>query len=82
MLSKQSPEYISNGHYNVEGNDWMSIWTYKGKNGITPNSTSTNGSDGLEMYAKYESIESKPDFGGFSKIYIFKVSDLDQFYRS
>jgi len=77
MLSKNSSEYISNGHYKVDGEDFMSIWTYKNKKRIEPNDTKTNGSDGLIMYDAYASIESKPDFGYFDKIYIFRVQDLD-----
>ncbi|MCJ8288454.1 MAG: hypothetical protein HRT58_00365 [Crocinitomicaceae bacterium] len=81
MLNKKSQEYISNGHYRVDGEDYMSIWTYKNKKSIEPNDTKSNGSAGMVMYDSYASIESKPDFGNFDKIYVFRMEDLDRHFK-
>lgn len=82
MLSKKSPEYISNGHYKVDEEEFMSIWTYKNNQGIKPNDIESNGSDGMVMYDSYASIESKPDFGSFDKIYVFRLEDLAKHFKS
>lgn len=31
QYSKESSEYISNGHYRINGVDYMSVWTFKNK---------------------------------------------------
>lgn len=80
-LKKGDQEYISNGHYRVEGEDFMSIWTFKNKKGITPNDTASNGSAGLHMKAAYESIPTVPDFGNFDTIYVFNVRDLSTYFN-
>ena len=82
MLTKESNEYRSNGHYQVNGEDWMSVWTYKKKNGLDFKDYAKNSSDGLYMTSRYESIVSKPDFGNFDEINIFKVSDLAAYLNS
>ena len=82
MLTKDSSEYRSNGHYQVDGEDWMSIWTYKKKNGLDFKDSDQNKSDGLNMTSKYESIASKPDVGPFDEINIFKVADLTTYLNS
>lgn len=79
MLSKESAEYIENGHYQIGGEDWMSIWTFKNKRNIGSNNTRTNGEEGRNMTFKYENIATKPDFGNFDEIKIFKVTDLEEF---
>jgi hypothetical protein len=81
VLSKESPEYQSNGHYLVNEENWMSIWTYKNRNNIEPNNNRVNGDEGREMNFSYDSIESKPDFDGFDMILIYRDSDLDTFYK-
>lgn len=80
-LDKHSPEYISNGHYKIDGIDFMSVWTYKNKKGIEPNNTTSNSSAGLYLHATCESIPTKPDFGNFDVIYIFKKEDLDKYFN-
>lgn len=80
ILQKGDPEYISNGHFNVEGEDMMSIWTYKIKNGIKPNDHETNSSDSTMMASKYEYGDCVPDKGGFGTVHIFNVTDLNEYF--
>jgi hypothetical protein len=81
MLSKESSEYRSNGHYVINGENWMSVWTYKKNNGIEPMDSASNSAQGKEMHASYEAIASKPDFGNYDKIYLYNDSDLNTYYR-
>ena len=45
QYSQEDSEYISNGHYEINGVEYMSIWTYKNKKHIGDNSTQTNASE-------------------------------------
>ncbi len=80
-LKKGDQEYVDNGHYKVDGEDFMSIWTYKNKKSIQPNDTDSNGKDGINMHASYESVPTIPDFGNFDPIYVFNVKDLDRYFK-
>ena len=81
--SKNSPEYVSNGHYKINDIDFMSIWTFKRKHsGTTENTTPINGSEGKELVQICSEVfSSTPDFGGFSEIFIFPVSELKKYYK-
>jgi hypothetical protein len=81
QFDKNSEEYISNGHYRINGVDFMSVWTFKKKHGIEPNNNSANGSEGQELNKLGFNIHSStPDFGGFSTIYIYPVEELEKYY--
>jgi len=83
QFKKGDQEYNENGYYTIEGIDYMSIWTYKNKNNFdkSKNSNSINGNEAIEMLNEgIHFYNSKPDFGGFSEIKIFPVSDLRGFY--
>jgi hypothetical protein len=78
---KGDPEYRSNGHYVIEGEDWMSIWTYKNKMGLGNNSTPVNGSEAKELLSMgKQTNNSVPDFGSFGNILLFKETDLNAYY--
>ena len=80
-FDKDSSEYKSNGHYEIGGVDYMSIWAFKKRNNISPNDKESNGREGRELTAKYKEIHSSsPDFGGYSKIFLYKLSDLEDYY--
>lgn len=80
-FDKNSNEYRGNGHYNVGGNDFMSVWTFKKKHNIEPNNNNANGSEGQELNKLGFNIHSStPDFGGFSIIYIYPVEELEKYY--
>lgn len=79
--SKNSSEYIANGHYNIEGVEYMSIWTFKNRHNIKPNDWNSNGEEGQELIDSGVKIHSsKPDFGKFDTIYIYTIKDLEEFY--
>ena len=82
QYSKESSEYIVNGHYRINAVDYMSVWTFKNNySGTTDNTTSINGSEGKELTrkcSKYYSTE--PDFGGYNKIYVFPIGELKKYY--
>ena len=82
-FSKDSNEYQSNGHYRINGRDFMSIWTFKNKHsGTTENSTPINGNEGKELAQKATEVYSTtPDFGGFNEILIFPVPELKEYYN-
>ncbi len=78
---KGDPEYISNGHYRIDGEDWMSIWTYKKKVGHSDNSTATNGREAKELLSLGKSTKnSEPDFGNYGTILLYRENDLNSFY--
>jgi hypothetical protein len=78
--SKESPEYRGNGHYEINGDEFMSIWTFKNKHGIKSDTTA-NGDEGKEIASKGSVTHtSTPDFGQFSKIIIYSVKSLEEFY--
>jgi hypothetical protein len=80
-FNKESKEYVSNGHYKINGTDFMSIWTFKKKHNINPNDNNSNGSEGQELNNLCFNIHSSsPDFGGFSTIYIYPVEELESYY--
>lgn len=81
-FDKDSKEYRGNGHYYINNEDWMSLWTYKKKNNIEPNTNSVNGDEGKALIANGVSIHSsKPDFGNFDKIYLYRIEDLKKNYK-
>jgi hypothetical protein len=81
-FNKNSPGYLGNGRYRLDGREWMFVWTYKKKFGATTeNSNDTNGREGKQLIADgIPYHKSKPDFGGFSEIFIYPVEVLKQFY--
>lgn len=81
QYSKEDQEYISNGHYLIDGVEYMSIWTYKNKKSVGENSTQMNASEARTLASMgLKCISTKPDFGNFSQIYIYRVEDLDGYY--
>lgn len=85
QFKKGDPEYIENGHYTIDGIDYMSIWTYKNEHNFnrSDNSNSINGIESIELLSSgINFYNSKPDFGGFSEIKIFPVEDLKNFYNN
>ena len=79
--SKDSSEYQSNGHYIIDGTEFMSVWTFKNNHGIQPNDWKSNGTEGQELIAEGVKVHSStPDFGNFDKIYIYPVNDLEVYY--
>ena len=81
QYSKEDREYISNGHYLIDGVEYMSIWTYKKIKGVGENSTQMNASEARTFSSMGLScISTKPDFGNFAQIYIYKKEDLDNYY--
>ena len=78
---KNSPEYLGNGHYKIDGNEFMSIWAFKKKHNIQPNNAQANGSEGKELTSKSPEVHSSsPDMGTFAKVYLYKVADLEEYY--
>lgn len=82
QFSKNDPEYRGNGHYVIDGIEFMSIWTYKNKFSAGINNTKQNGAEAVELSNLNIDIRrSKPDFGNFDNIYIYPVSELNNFYK-
>ena len=82
QYSKTDQEYRGNGHYEIDGVEYMSIWTYKNKNNVGVNTNQANGSDAISLgSAGITAVRTKPDFGNFDNIYVYPVMDLDGFYK-
>lgn len=82
VFKEGDSEYISNGHYLIDGVNYMSVWTYKNKNRIEPNTTRINGSEGIQLSARNITIyESEPDYGNFGKILLYPEAVLEEFYK-
>jgi hypothetical protein len=93
MFDKSSSAYISNGHYHVDCEkiengsfsciEYMSIWTFKNKNNISPNSNDANRLDAEKIQSSYIPRHSYciPDFGNFPSVKIFPVEDLKKHYK-
>lgn len=59
----------------------MSIWTYKRKQGIEPNTNSDNADDAIALLGKDVDFEnSTPDFGGYSEIKLFPLNALRAYF--
>lgn len=82
-FDKTSPEYVRNGHYRINGTDFMSVWTFKNNyHPASENKTHINGPEGQALAQRCSEVYStKPDFGGFNEILIFPVSELRDFYN-
>jgi len=87
IFKKDSPERVSNGHYkiNIEGTyiDFMSIWTFKSKNGLPKNNRGQNDIDSKEMNEKYgeypyrcltEKVEP-------IEVFLHPVEQMEVFYK-
>jgi hypothetical protein len=80
QYSKEDPEYRGNGHYLIDGIEYMSVWTYKKKKDMPNNSNSMNGAEAIKLSTNgVKSMRSKPDFGNFDNIYIYPVSRFEEF---
>jgi hypothetical protein len=79
IYSKDSPEYLGNGHYKINGVEFMSVWTFKNKHNLPQKSQNPNEGKELSMQVQNKKA-SKPDFGLFKQIYIYPVSDLEDYY--
>ena len=79
LLKKDSPGYVKNGHYKIDGQDFMSVWTFKNMHNLPQKSKNPN--EGMELSAKCSmKYKSKPDFGSFDWIYVYPVIDLEDYY--
>jgi hypothetical protein len=77
--SKESPEWIANGHYKIDGQDFMSVWTFKNTHNMTMKIRNPN--EGKELAAKCAiKHKTKPDFGSFEYIYVYPVNELEDYY--
>jgi hypothetical protein len=82
LYSKKSPEYISNGHYLIDGKEYMSVWTYKNNYvRFVENCTELNVQEGRSLSVECSSsFYAKPDKGPFKKVLIFPVDELYKFF--
>jgi hypothetical protein len=80
-FDKNSTKWMSNGHYKIDGVDFMSVWKFKMNHNIEPNNNNANGSEGQTLNKLGFNIHSStPDFGGFSTIYIYPTEELEKYY--
>ncbi len=83
-FSKDSQEYISNGHYEIDGTQFMSVYTFKKKNkmkAVNSKMEKVNPNEGMELAAKCQiKYKTKPDFGHFDFIWVYPVTELEDYY--
>jgi hypothetical protein len=73
-------EYQENGHYLIDGVDYMSLWAYKGnfeKNIFTDKNSETAGI----LKKRYLFEISKPDLGKMNQVLIFRLENLEKHYN-
>lgn len=79
MFSKKNPEYISNGHYKVNGTDYKTIYSYRKAHGFglgTPSENKELANSLVNVENRY--IETEPDFGKFKCIKAYDVNILNE----
>lgn len=80
---KGSAEYLENGYYRINNKEYMSIWTFKNHNLITPNNNKVNGEEGKKLVSSgVEYFISAPDFGPFREIKIYSMDGLKEMYST
>lgn len=81
IYDQQSPEYRENGLYEIGGELWFSIWTFKNKLGGSRNMNFINLTDAVELSKRYEFITLVPEIGPFDTVRGFREKDLRAFYN-
>jgi len=77
--SKESSEYVSNGHYKIKEVDFMSVYTFKKAHNMSMKEKNPN--EGKELAAKCEiKYKTKPDFGSFDFVYVYPITELEDYY--
>jgi len=77
--SKESSEYVSNGHYKIKEVDFMSVYTFKKAHNMSMKEKNPN--EGKELAAKCEiKYKTKPDFGSFVFVYVYPITELEDYY--
>ena len=85
LLTKDGPEYLNNGHYKIDGQDFMSVWTFKNTHKLFEKSKSLEKSknliEGGELFTRCSvKYKSKPEIGNYDSVYIYPVSELEDYY--
>ena len=78
-----SLKYVDEGHYKNEttGDEYMSIWTYKRKNGMGNSSNEINFEDAKKITCidKHWMPFNKSE--NFKSGYIYNINDLKEYYN-
>ncbi|KYN80014.1 hypothetical protein ATY36_19385 [Vibrio cidicii] len=80
MFDKNSPEYISNGVYEIAGIKFSTLWAYKStrKYFASVNTTSINAEQSNQLTRMgYPSVLVKPDIGSYDKIKAFPIQSIE-----
>jgi hypothetical protein len=73
-------KYISEGYYrDIKGNEYMSIWTYKGKNSI---SSGDNYQDARDISCSDKFWGPFNESNRFKEGYMYNVDCLNDFYNN
>ena len=79
MFSKNSPEYISNGHYKVNETEYITIYSYRKAHGFGLGSPLENKELANNLvHVENRYIETEPDFGKFKCIKAYDVTILNE----
>ena len=75
IYCQTDPEYRGNGHYFIEGEEWMTMWAYKESIGM-PHTEQSNASDTMTLHSNFEySLQCIPNYG-IGLRYMFPVALL------
>ena len=78
VYNKSDKEYIKNGHYFIEGRDWMTMWTFKNEYKIAGNNPVQNTLDTVKLKAPFTMFyKCMPDMGQGER-HLFSLKDLKE----
>ncbi|WP_282037875.1 hypothetical protein [Saccharicrinis aurantiacus] len=81
-FQKGDKEYVDNGHYIIDKEEYMSIWTFKKVFLKKTDSPKQNGLEAISLLKKgVLYFNTKPDFGPFREIKIYPINILKEYYQ-
>lgn len=82
-FDKNSIEYLENGHYKIGGVEFMSIWTFKNRDLLTPNEYNINGTESKNLESNgVENHTCAPDIRNIDKVSIYPIEELEEYYMN
>lgn len=80
-FDEKSKEHRSNGHYEIDGVEFMSIWTFKKEYLLDRNERAINEAEGDQLISSgVENHTCKTETGNSDKAHIYPIDDLVFFY--
>jgi len=74
-------QFLEEGHYKSDTEEYMSIWTYKRKKRVSPNDTSSNYEDAKNIVCGDRKWLAFNQSNRFKEGWHYNVNCLDTFYK-